>query len=418
MSNQWTLKNQTASDDTHKAIYHGTVAKEIWYKGQKIWDNAPDFWSFARPSRIGIAEWGDNPWRYPGLWALYRNAHANEYVGTNLFYPTSAALGIPLFDSEFGYDAKWAAWEQEDPRNHFYPPYIAHGSDWFNVTSWSFVDGKLTMAISRTQDVAERLVYSGPFGWETFTTYCYQTGYPFDTARFSDFSVPPGDYRILVDGVSSSVHRTEQFYHYGSSVRRYYAVTINGVRESIDDSLSYLGGSDSQSTYSKKLDTPADISVDSEIGGSRGDAGGTWSNSLKVYANRTAIYMSGLRPGQLRGIFSTEPRGRGTRYAYAVNDKRGVFAGFPGYYNIDPTECIDPETGVMVQKPMLSCLVDRYTSAGSGNKRIGYYVMGDRLDTPYITVSFYEKNVVIKKGNHTMILYYYKGSNDYGHNWS
>lgn len=422
MSNQWTLKNQTASDDTHKAIYHGVTAKEIWYKGRKIWDNAPDFWSFAKPSSIGVVEpgWGDNPWRDKGLWVLYRSNHAEDYVEKRLFYPTNATLGIPLFDSEFGYDQKWAEWEQEDSRNHFYPPFITHGSGWFAVTSWAFDENVLTLAVTRTQDVAQREVYRGPFGWETMITTRYQTGYPFDCARFSGLSVPPGSYTISVDGVSSATWRTVQWVYDNSSANRYYAVTIDGVREAIDDSLSYIGGSRSKSTYSANLDAPADISLDAEIGGSRGDAGGSWQSTLKAMAQRSAPYISGLRPGQLRGIFSTEPRGKGTQYGYVVNDKRGVFAGKPGYYNVDPTECIDPETGVMVSVEFRNCTVAETINKKGLIAAYGFYVGREYS----IIVSFYEKYVLIQKYPYEssrivaeMKLYYYKGSTDYGHNW-
>lgn len=429
MANEWTLKGKAASDDTHKAIYHGTVAKEIWYKGKKIWDNAPDFWSFARPSRIGIAEWGDNPWRYPGLWALYRSTHAEEYVGVSEYKPNTAYLGAPFVHNELGLEAKYQEWADNpgsDYAHIFYSPYVTDGSSWFSAIG-EYNSGELSIQTTRIENVDKRLVLDDIYEpGSYFNAKTYQENYPFDTARFIWSELPPGKYTIVLTGMVSAMYRTRQFVFDNAGNRRFWSITESYTdsqnRNVIDDVLSssYLGWGSSESRYAFDAEEPLTLSVDSEIGGGTGSAGGTFSSSISVLARRSPYYQSGLRPGQLRGIFSTEPRGKGTRYGYVVNDMRGLFAGHSGYYNIDPTECIDPQTGVMTPITLYSgCYVTPYPAIyeyKEFGKRIASY--GMYVSDGEIEVDFYEKCVLIRKGSYSMKLYYYKGSEDFGHNWS
>lgn len=438
MANEWTLKDKTASDDTHKAIYHGVTAKEIWYKGKKIWDNAPDFWSFAKPSHIGIAEpgWGDNPWRDKGLWVLYRSNHAEDYVGVSSFYPSNGIISNSFFHDDINQGAffnEWAEWVGTTIDVIYYP-YVKTADGLCEVLESEYSDGVMTVTTIRKNDISRVKAFDVSIG------ATYQRTFPFSSVKFEDYILPPGEYDVFgMYSQNSGVPRQESLDYitrhggtwegYSSPCHYWRKTTEYAGRIDVETVISTYPISNGKKVFNireyfyrdtRTLSEPAKLTYEYEIGIKEGMKGSTVTNSISLSVGRTAPYMCGLRPGQLRGIFSTEPRGKGTQYGYVVNDKRGMFTGHLEHFNIDPTECIDPETGMMAEVTFTGCSIPVYYYHSSKNQQLARYSFKKGDDN--ITVTFYEKNVVIKKVNkkgvHTMNLYYYKGSSDFGHNWS
>lgn len=334
--------------DSSEVFYKGKRAKEIWYKGRKIWDGTMTFWKWA--SRYGA----DTPYRnndyfrqvyIPSVTTVSFSRGGNratvrrnnidyyykkEYIKYD-FYAIDVSVG-ELVNwhndyKEYTDIQKLDPDSQEEPDNEIL---TLPGS--FEITIDKKNESLYRIDVINSENVPTKDIYTDRRG--AWNVYYYQTVFPC-ASILAKFSVPYGKYELSgFNDVTAYARGGHQFIY---SVSTSLSVTHVG-----DVSLASWGGNivdGKDETITVNSDALFnDIASQTEIGGRYGEAGYYSINYFTPTLKRTVPYVAIERPGKIIGKLNTKEDGRGQEFWFVVNEKEknGVV--------IDPTIVLDPET--------------------------------------------------------------------------
>lgn len=416
-SSRYSVSDQPALEgmECGEVVYRGVKAREVWYKGKRIWNGNATFWKWARPSLLGGSAFSSVE-----NYRLYKQGQTEKRV--------------------FGFDSAGhsdAGFLHEDHMEFFdfsgssaydpvlYPPPVRIGQYYETLTgiqkaSYSG-EGYSSFKFSVTGAKRDReLLATLDTGWSS-RARIYQSDYPFAMLETNHILIPPGTYSypgtaapIGMSRYAATAGGGDQNYRFIKIVtddesyefiQRYLSYMATSYDFYHDDSLKYASGW--TGAYSFTVNKPQTVKITTEVGASNS---GTFSWGPRL--TRTEKYYTGVRAGQLRGYLNTKPDFTGERFLYVVDDKRLKWRGTE--YNLDPTMCLDPDTLEYVR---CTGTVNRDAVVGIIP---GYYL--DAVDTnDSYKVTFYENYVEIIKyrdGKYvdraTLRLYYEQGFPFYG----
>lgn len=367
--------------DSSEVFYKGNRAKEIWYKGKKIWDGCYSFWKWNNNATLTFSCFQSREY--------YIAAYQSYPTACSVWRPISADIINEPTGSQFEEDFYI---EPQNENSRSYPPAILY-SDAFTIKFERKTVNSFNFLMRRNEAVDMRLInyfWQTPYG--TFDVRTYQTIYPF-AQLYASVNVPPGDYGVYSNFISTYGLRSTQFYHVSS---RSYMFSPEGYNKT-----------DNLLLYTKNLTVPGQINISVGVGGSYGAASEKDSSLVwSPYVERSAAYWYMPRAGQIRGWLTENEDGSGRSYTYVVND----YQDGDGLTH-DPTRCIDPETGEYIKVEHKNYRESGVRNTAVTDWDIVYTLFDESKNTIY--VSFREKYVVIqkrkgddRKDDYKMRLYY------------
>lgn len=398
----------------------GTKSIVAVYCGEtKVWPEH-NFWGWASPSTLGNRAYRNKRY-YQEVYRPQFDPHV-----TTAFAPGTVQLDQTpvffherwrsIFDEAAPSENSWSLPSFEDKRNDF------------SVVFSGYTGGTASFSVTRLNAVSMKQVYED--NRQAWAIRRYETRWPIATATTDTIILPPGEYSFKNAKAFSYGRRFTQYVN--TTNRIYSFVRLLGATKYClmwQDS-DYPQGTGADDDGMIKTTSPLRVAMRCELGGGYGAAGGTetltWAPKL---TRQIEGYSWSCRVGQLRGRLNTEPDGSGREYRYVYNDKRVSFTGFDGEWNVDPTVCIDPETGeyVPVEVKALEDTSTEYNAGMYWTYIDAYFYNGETGIGSYnhevpvvINVEFRDDYILIRKyadalrPTAEMRLYYIEGSPEYG----